>query len=336
MATLMHLIKMWIAAALAMLRVTFSRLLLGPTLPSWTWRTEWAVAGARAIIAVAAERPDDAVTKQFGRLVRAPVPPSLRSSVRVRRVKLATSTADRYIRLHDPLDAATLLYFHGGGYIFGNPGTHRQFIAHLVDATRTTAYAPPYRLAPEFRFPAAVQDALASYRALLDRGIDPSSLIVCGDSAGGGLAMATLHRARRMGIPLPGGVILFSPYLDLRHTAYTIPINAGTDYLPLAELSQPNHRYASPEQLDDPEVSPLRADLTGFPRMLIFAGGAEMILDDAVRLKANADAAGVDATLIIEPEMMHVWPAIVPWQEASHRTMVQCGKWIGEGVRKTR
>ncbi|MCL1598595.1 MAG: alpha/beta hydrolase [Actinomycetia bacterium] len=236
------------------------------------------------------------------------------------------------MRLHDPIDAATLLYFHGGGYIFGNPGTHRQFIAHLVEATGTEAYAPPYRLAPEFRFPAAVEDGLASYQALLDRGVDPASLIVCGDSAGGGLAMATLHRARRMGMPLPGGVILFSPYLDLRHSAYTIPINAATDYLPLSELSKPNERYASSDQLDNPEVSPLRADLTGFPRMLIFAGGAEMILDDAVRLKGNADAAGFDATLIIKPEMMHVWPAIVPWQEASHRTMAQCAKWIEEGI----
>ena len=328
MATLMHLIKMWIAAALAVVRVTISRLLLGPTLPSWTWRTEWAVAGARAIITVAAERPNDVVTKQFGRLVRAPVPPSLRSSVRVHRVKLGESTADRYIRLGESTDEATLLYFHGGGYIFGNPGTHRQFIARLVHATRTAAYAPPYRLAPEYRFPAAVEDGLSAYQTMLDRGIDPGSLIVCGDSAGGGLAVATLHRARRMGIPLPAGVILFSPYFDLRHTAYTIPLNASTDYLPLAELSEPNHRYTSPEQLDNPEASPLRADLTGFPRMLIFAGGAEMILDDAVRFKDNADAAGVDATLIIEKEMMHVWPALVPWQEASHRTLEQCAEWM--------
>jgi acetyl esterase/lipase len=319
---------MWIAAGLAIARATVSRLLLGPTLPSWTWRTEWAVAGARAIIEIASEQPDDPFVNQLGLRVRAPVPPSLHSLVRVHRVKLGALTADSYIRLSDPIDQATLLYFHGGGYIFGNPGTHRQFIAHLVESTHTAAYAPLYRLAPQHRFPAAVEDGIAAYEALLERGIDPAKLIVCGDSAGGGLTLATLHRARRMGIPMPGGVILFSPYLDLNHTAYTIPVNAATDYLPLAELSKPNDRYASPEQLDNPEVSPLFADLSGFPRMLIFAGGAEMLLDDAVRLKDNADAAGVDATLIVEDEMMHVWPAIAPWQEASRRTLDQCAQWV--------
>ncbi len=328
MATLMHLLEMWIAAGLAIVRTTFSRLLLGPTLPSWTWRTEWAVAGARAVIAVAAERPDDPIVNQFGRRVRAPVPPSLRSQVRVHRVRLGTLAADHYIRLDDPIDEATLLYFHGGGYIFGNPGTHRQFVARLVAACRSAAYAPPYRLAPRYRFPAAVDDAIASYRALLDRGIDPSSIVVAGDSAGGGLALAAMHRARRLGIPLPRGILLFSPYTDLRHRAYTIPLNAPTDYLPLSDLTKPNERYASPEHLDDPEASPINADLAGFPPMLIFAGGAEMILDDAVRLKDNADAAGVDATLVVEPEMMHVWPAVVPWQEASHRTLHRCAAWI--------
>jgi len=166
--------------------------------------------------------------------------------------------------------------------------------------------------------------------ALLDSGHDPASVIICGYSAGGGLTLATVHRAKRMGMPMPRGVILLSPYLDLRHTAYTIPLNAGTDYLPLAELSRPNEWYASADQLDNPEVSPLHADLTGFPPMLVFAGGAEMILDDAVRLKDHADRAGVDATLVIEPDMMHVWPAIVPWEPASQRTFEECREWVGE------
>ncbi len=328
MASLLHLVRMWFAAGFAILRATISRLLLGPTLPSWTWRTEWAVAAARAVIAVAAERPSDVVVARFGRVVRAPVPPPLHSSVRVDRVRLGTVAADRFIRLRDPLDRATLLYFHGGGYVFGNPGTHRQFIARLVDATRTAAYAPGYRLAPGHRFPAAVEDALAAYTALLERGVPPESIILSGDSAGAGLAVATVHRARRSGLPLPAGLILFSPYVDLRHTAYTIPLNAATDYLPLSELSRPNDWYAPTELLDDPEVSPVHADLTGFPPMLVFAGGAEMLLDDAARLTDNARAAGVEVTLVVEDEMMHVWPVIVPWQDASHRTLERCAEWV--------
>jgi len=328
MATVLHLVLMSIMAWIAVSKQTLSRLLLGPTLPSWTWRTEWAVAGAREVIAVAASRPEDSLVNAFGRRVTAPVPPSLRDSIHVSRTQLRGVRSDRYFRLTRSPDVATLLYFHGGGYIFGNPGTHREFIARLVEATGTAAYAPRYRLAPEHKFPAAVDDGFEAYQAMIDRGIDPSSIIVCGDSAGGGLAMATVHRVRRSGVPMPGGIILFSPYLDLRHGAYTIPLNAGTDYLPLNDLQHPNEWYVTADQLDDPEASPLRADLHDFPRMLVFAGGAEMILDDSVRLKDNSDAAGVDTTLVIEPEMMHVWPALVPWQAASQRTHDRCAQWI--------
>jgi len=331
MASLFHLVVMSVMTWFAVARQTLSRLLLGPTLPSWTWRTEWAVVAAREMIAVAADHPDDWLVNAFGRRVTAPLPPSLRGSIHVSRTRLGGVQSDRYFRLSRSPDVATLLYFHGGGYIFGNPGTHREFIARLVNATSTVAYAPRYRLAPEHKFPAAVDDGFEAYEALIDRDIDPSTIIVCGDSAGGGLAMATVHRARESGLPLPGGIILYSPYLDLRHTAYTIPLNAKTDYLPLNDLEKPNEWYVAPDQLDDPEASPLRADLHDFPRMLVFAGGAEMILDDSVRLKDNADAAGVETTLVIEPEMMHVWPALVPWQPASKRTHDRCAEWIEGG-----
>lgn len=280
------------------------------------------------MIAVAARRRDDWLINAFGRRVTAPVPPSVRGKLHVSRTHLGGVQSDRYFRLSRSPDVATLLYFHGGGYIFGNPGTHREFIARLVATSGTAAYAPRYRLAPEHKFPAAVDDGFEAYSALIDKGIDPSTIIVCGDSAGGGLAMATVLRISKSDVPMPGGVILFSPYLDLRHSAYTIPLNAQTDYLPLADLEKPNDWYVTPDRLDDPEASPLRADLDGFPRLLVFAGGAEMLLDDSVRLKDSADIAGIDATLVIEPEMMHVWPALVPWQDASLRAHERCAEWI--------
>ena len=171
-----------------------------------------------------------------------------------------------------------ILYFHGGGYTFGNPGTHREHIARLVARTGTVATAPAYRLAPKNPFPAAVDDAIDSYRALLQCCSSPGEVIVAGDSAGAGLAVAMVHRARAEGLPLPAGLILFSPYMDLDHTSYTITTNATTDYLPLRELSQANDWYASEEQRMNPEVSPIRADLTGFPPMLVLVGGAEMML----------------------------------------------------------
>lgn len=329
-SSIVLLIVMWWASALAVIRVTFHRLLLGPTVPSWTWRTEWFVAIARATIEVAAKDRDDMVVNMFGRLVRTPVPLSLRHEIVVKRTKLAGLPTDRYMRLAEPPDTATLLYFHGGGYVFGNPGTHRQFIAYLAQATETSVFAPQYRLAPLHSFPAAVDDSIAAYEGLLERGIRPESIIVAGDSAGGGLALALVHRARSLDLPLPGGIIVFSPYADLTHSGYTIQLKAKTDYLPLSELSEPNYYYAPGFDLEDPEVSPLFADMTGYPPMLIFAGGREMLLDDSVRLDARARAVGVDVTLVVEEDMMHVWPVALTWEPATPRTFETCAAWVSE------
>jgi monoterpene epsilon-lactone hydrolase len=332
MSSVVNLARLWLLVTLAIARRIFKRLLHGPTMPSWTWRTDIAVAVARAAIGFAATVPNDPIINQFGLRIKAPVPVDLRRSVKVSRANLGGLTADRYIRLGARTDAATILYFHGGGYVFGNPGIHRQHVARLVHATGTTAIAPRYRLAPKHKYPAALDDAVSAYRALIASGTDPDHIMVSGDSAGGGLALAMLLRLRDAGDVMPSGAILFSPYGDLEHTAYTIPTNAGTDYLPTSELSAPNATYAEPTQLRDPFVSPVHADLTGLPPMLIFAGGAEMILDDSVRLKANAERDGVEATLSVEPEMMHVWQALVPWEPAAARSLETASEWISDHV----
>lgn len=330
MSTIGTLVVMWILGWLAVAKVTIRRLLLGPTLPSWTWRTEWAVAFAREVIAVAARKRDDKRLFRWGLRASIPVPLDLLRRVDVRRVKVGTIVADRYLPTDVFVAKTTILYFHGGGYAFGNPGTHRQFIARLVYATQSGAIAPRYRLAPLYRFPAAVDDAIESYEALITAGIDPTSIVVAGDSAGGGLAVALLHRIRATGAPMPAGAMLFSPYLDLEHGDYTIATNARTDYLPLSELSAPNHWYATADELRSPEVSPIHADLTGFPPMLVFAGGAEMLLGDSLRFAENARRDGVDVTLVVEPEMVHVWPAFVDWEPASDRCLEASRSWFDD------
>jgi acetyl esterase/lipase len=335
MSSIVLLIVMWWASALAVIRVTFRRLLLGPSVPSWTWRTEWFVEIARATIEVAAEDRDDMVVNVFGRLVRTPVPLSLRNEIHVSRTMLGDLPTDRFMRLAHTTDIATFLYFHGGGYVFGNPGTHRQYIAQLAHTTDTSAFAPQYRLAPRHPFPAAVDDAVSAYGSLLERGVRPEDIVVGGDSAGGGLALAMVHRARADGLPLPGGIVVFSPYADLTHSGYTIPLNASTDFLPLSELSGPNESYAPGFDLENPEISPLFADMAGYPPLLIFAGGREMLLDDAVRLDASAREAGVDTTLVIEEDMMHVWPVALSWEPATQRTFDTCARWISENVGKS-
>lgn len=328
MSTIAHLIVIWSAATWAIIAATFRRLLLGPRMPTWTWRTEWTVASARAVLIAASRYRDDPTIFQLGLRFKTPVPPELRKTVTVRRVKLDGNTADRYMPHLELSPKTTLLYFHGGGYLFGNPGTHRQFIARIVAATGASAIAPRYRLAPRHRYPAAVDDAERTYEYLLAQGIAPETIVLGGDSAGGGLAMALLHRIRTEELPMPAGAMLFSPYLDLEHTGYTLVTNASTDYLPGSEMEEPNSWYADPDQLRDPGVSPLYAPLEGFPPLLVFAGGAEMLLADSLKLFDKVDEAGVDAELVVEPEMMHVWPAIVDWEPASRRAFEKAADWV--------
>ncbi|MGI9529465.1 MAG: alpha/beta hydrolase, partial [Acidimicrobiia bacterium] len=302
----------------------------GPTMPTWNWTTEWTVAWMRAIITRAAGYSDDPLLLRIGLKAKTPVPPSLRRSVRVRHVRMGGIEADRFTPAEATPSSPTLLYLHGGGYVFGNPGTHRQFIAQLVHATGATAVAPQYRLAPRHRYPAAVDDAESAYRALIDGGVDPQTVVVAGDSAGGGLATALLLRIRSQDLPMPGGAVLLSPYLDLEHTSYSIRTNAKTDYLPLSELIIPNDWYADLDQLRLPEVSPVHADLTGLPPLLVLAGGAEMILDDSITIAEHASRDGVDCTLVIEPEMMHVWPIIADRQPQSRTALDTIAEWLGE------
>lgn len=334
MASIILLIRIWIAANLAIVLRTFHRLLLGPSVPSWSWRTEWAVASARAVIGVASDHHDDPWIRTIGVRFKMPLPLSLRGAVRVSTQLLGHNLADKYERIGMTKDAATILYFHGGGYVFGNPGTHREHIARLAARTGATVSAPSYRLAPEHQFPAAVDDAIDAYRALLACCSESSEVIVAGDSAGGGLAVAMVHRARAEGLPLPAGIMLFSPYVDLDHGGYTIQTNASTDYLPVQELATPNDWYASEKDRRHPEASPIRADLTGFPPILILVGGFEMLLADSLRLAENAERDGVQCDLVIEPDMVHVWPVLVPWEPASKRALAVCAQWIPKTVNR--
>jgi acetyl esterase/lipase len=212
-------------------------------------------------------------------------------------------------------DDITLLYLHGGGYIGGSAATHRQFVSVLTWALGTRTFVPDYRLAPEHRFPAAVDDAVAVFE-----GLEAQHIVVAGDSAGGGLACALLLRLRDEGLDLPAGAILFSPYTDLEHTAPSIAANAATDYLPLG-VPSPNVAYLGDHDPKDPLASPIYGDFTGIPPLLVFAGSREMILDDATRLAERAASDGVSVTLHIEPDMMHVWPAILPGHPAATRAV---------------
>jgi acetyl esterase/lipase len=202
---------------------------------------------------------------------------------------------------------AVLLYLHGGGYTLGSIESHRELVSQLAVAVDAKALAIDYRLAPESRFPAQVHDALGSYRWLLERGTLPSRVVIAGESAGGGLTMATLVSLRDAGEPLPAAAVAISPWVDLASDSASVHANARYDYVSHETLRAMARNYVDDTDLRNPLASPLYADLRGLPPLLVQAGGAEALLDDSRRLYDRAREAGVDVTLEIEEDMIHVW-----------------------------
>jgi monoterpene epsilon-lactone hydrolase len=201
---------------------------------------------------------------------------------------------------------ATLLYLHGGGYFTCSALTHRAITSAF--ATRGfSVYAPDYRLAPEHVFPAAVDDALAVYRILIGQG-PPEQLIIAGDSAGGGLALATLLAAKAENLPMPACIILFSPWTDLACTGASIVTNAARESMLYApRINEAAENYLGGADPRTPLASPLYGDLGGLPPMLIQVSDREILLDDSTRLATNTRAAGGEVTLNIWPNLPHVW-----------------------------
>jgi acetyl esterase/lipase len=202
----------------------------------------------------------------------------------------------------------TILYLHGGGYVVGSSDTHAKLAGHLAVAAGARAFVADYRLAPEHPHPAALDDALAAYRALLAGGTDPSQLVVAGDSAGGGLAVALLVAARDAGLPQPAGAIGFSPWVDLACTGETFATRADVDLMVTSDLAgmMAGHYLAGA----DPRTataSPLYADLHGLAPMCVQAGDEEVLLADSTRLADRLRDAGVDVELEVFPEMQHVF-----------------------------
>jgi acetyl esterase/lipase len=204
--------------------------------------------------------------------------------------------------------AGVILYLHGGAYALGSIDAHRAFLARLANATAMDVLAIDYRLAPEHPFPAALEDATAAYLWLVSQGIDPAQVIIAGDSAGGGLTLATLVALRNDGKPLPAGAVCISPWTDLALTGASIERKASADpVLDADDLVIYARYYAGERDLTSPLISPLYADLTGLPPLLIQVGTDEILLDDAARCADRARAAGVEVTLEIWDGMFHVF-----------------------------
>jgi len=204
-----------------------------------------------------------------------------------------------------------LLYTHGGGFAVGSAASHRKLAGHVAKALGVTAFVLDYRRAPEHPHPAQVEDGVAVFTALLERGIAAGDVTTIGDSAGGNLAVAIPLALREQGKPLPGRVIAFSPWLDMENTGETLVTNADTDALVSVPLLEGMIAGVLADGRIDPTTplaNPLYADFTGFPRLYVNAGSLETLLSDATRLADKARAAGVDVTLSVADGMQHVFP----------------------------
>lgn len=218
--------------------------------------------------------------------------------------------------------APTMLYLHGGGYIACSPETHRLLIGSLVRRLRVTAWVPRYRLAPEHPYPAALEDALAAYRFLLEqRQTPPARLLIAGDSAGGGLTLALMQRVRDLGLPLPAGIVAFSPWTDLAVTGASVEENSERCAMFAADtIRRAAPLYAGETDPRTPGVSPLYGRFDGLPPLLIHASTQEVLRDDAVRVAARASEHGVEVTLRLWTHVPHVWQffsAVMPEAAAS-------------------
>jgi acetyl esterase/lipase len=229
--------------------------------------------------------------------------------------------------------AHVIMFLHGGGYISGSIASHRHMIAQAGRAARARTLALGYRLAPEHPFPAALKDAVSGYRFLLAQGFAPENIAIAGESAGGGLALATLTSLRDAGIALPACAWCSSPWVDLGMTGDSMTSKATVDPLIskayLAELAGLYLKGADPY---NPLVSPLYANLHGLPPMLIQVGSAETLLDDAVRLAGVAGAADVRVTLEVWPDMIHAWHLFYQQVAAGRRALAAVGAFIGKSL----
>ena len=226
-----------------------------------------------------------------------------------------------------------VLYLHGGGYVTGSVISHRGMAANLSRTSGCSVLTVDYRLAPENKHPAQVQDAHTAYSWMLSNGADRSMTIIAGDSAGGGLTVATLLSVRDEGDPLPAAGVCISPWVDMEGTGDSMKSKAGVDPMVskdgLIDMAQ---NFLGDGDRRDPLAAPLYADLTGLPPLLIIVGTAEVLLDDAIRLHEKAESVGVDSTLEIWDDMVHIWPWFAPFLPEGQQAMEQMGDFIKERI----
>jgi monoterpene epsilon-lactone hydrolase len=225
--------------------------------------------------------------------------------------------------------ARAVLYLHGGGYVIGSINTHRRLAYDISAASGVRVLVIDYRLAPEHPFPAAVEDAATAWRWLLQQGFATTRLAIAGDSAGGGLTLATLVNLRDKKLGLPACAVAISPWVDLEGEGNSITARAAQDPMVQKDgLLWMAGLYLNGKDAKTPLAAPLHADLKGLPPILVQVGTAETLLDDATRIAEKLHAAGVDVRLAIWPNMLHVFPLFAPILSEGRDGCLEIGSFI--------
>lgn len=234
------------------------------------------------------------------------------TGVEVEQTQIAGVDVD-WLRPKNARKDKVLMYLHGGAYVMGSPRTHRQLVSHTVRAAGVVAVLPDYRLAPEHPFPAAIDDAVAVYRGLLKSGFRAEDIIISGDSAGGGLSVATLLQLRHAGVPMPAAAVLLSPFLDITGSGESATTRADRDpWFDIGDLHVVAGYYCPDEsEWQNPLVSPVFANVAGLPPMLIQVGDDEILLSDSTRLAEKLEAEGIEVELEVWPHMWHVFQMFI-------------------------
>jgi monoterpene epsilon-lactone hydrolase len=257
-----------------------------------------------------------------------PLPPD----TRVEKTSISETPAE-WVSGPNAQEGRVIFYLHGGAYAIGSCNSHRDIAARLAIASGARAFVIEYRLAPEHPFPAGIEDAVAAYRWLLENGTKPGDIVIAGDSAGGGLTLATLLSLRDAGDPLPAGAVLLSPWTDLAITGESHTSRAEFDPM-LSKGGMPQFvaYYLGDRDPKTPLASPLYGDLRGLPPLMIHVGEDEVLLDDSRMFADRARAAGVDVSLEVWEGMWHVFPSSASQLPEGAQAIEKIGAFVKQRV----
>lgn len=274
------------------------------------------------VLAAPAEQMRPKLERIAGLITRIP------RGVTIEPITLAGRPAEK-LTPKDRAGSQVIYYLHGGAYLGGSPRTHRGMLAHIAKAAAATVIAIDYRLAPEHPYPAALDDAVAGWQALLAQGLRPADLVIGGDSAGGNLALVTAIALRDRGLPQASGLVLLSPWTDLSSSGSSMGTRAERDrLLTVRGIDRAARQFAGGLPLTDPRLSPLFAKLDGLPKTLIQVGDDEVLLDDSLRLAEAASKAGVDVTLEHRLGLWHVWQVMAGWMPEADQSIAAIGAFV--------